>query len=184
MALTENQFTLCQNCDERSQRELYKMYRARIKGVCRRYTKTKEEAEDVSQEVFLRVFKNIFQMHDATCLDRWILKVAINTAINYYHKNKRHRHADEINGYSYVSKDYELILSNLSGEMLVKMISELPDGYRKVFNLHEVQGYSHAEIGDLLAISEVTSRSQLNRAKLALRNRLRAVGVLKYEMNE
>jgi RNA polymerase sigma factor (sigma-70 family) len=74
-----------------------------------------------------------------------------------------------------------LMLSQFSDEMLVNLINELPDGYRMVFNLHEVEGYSHAEIGGLLNISEVTSRSQLNRAKHTLKCKLKEFGVVKYE---
>ena len=184
MPLTEKQLTLCQNYDKESQWELYKLYKGRIMGVCRRYTKTKEEAEDVFQEVFMRVFQNMFQLNDIKHLEQWILKVAVNTAVNYYHKNKRHEHAEEHNGYQHQNEDYELILSQFSDEMLIKMISELPDGYRLVFNLYEMEGYSHAEIGELLNISEVTSRSRLNRAKQTLKSKLSSFGVLKYEKYE
>jgi len=184
MTLTKQQLTLCQNHDKKSQWELYKLFSARIMGVCRRYTKNKEEAEDVFQEVFIRVFQNIFQLTDVRRLEQWMLKVAVNTAVNYYHKNKRHEHAAEKNGYHHQNEEYELILSHFTDEMLIKMISELPDGYRVVFNLHEVEGYSHAEIGELLNISEVTSRSQLNRAKQTLKNKLKGFGVLKYEKYE
>ena len=153
-------------------------------GVCKRYTKNKEEAENVFQEVFIRVFQNIFQLSDIKHLEQWILKVAVNTAVTYCQKNKRHEHAEECNAYHHRNEDYELILSQFSDEMLIKMISELPDGYRMVFNLHEVEGYSHAQIGELLNISEVTSRSQLNRAKQTLKNKLSSFGVLKYEKYE
>jgi RNA polymerase sigma-70 factor (ECF subfamily) len=153
-------------------------------GLCRRYTKNKEEAEDVYQEIFIRVFQNISQLKELDHLEQWIKKIAINTAVNYYHKNKRHNHAEERNGYHHENGDYSLILSQFSDEMLIRMINELPDGYRIVFNLHEVEGYSHGEIGELLNISEATSRSQLNRAKQALKNKLKNIGVLKYERYE
>lgn len=87
----------------------------------------------------------------------------------------------EHNGFSHSNDDYELILSHFSDEQLIALINNLPDGYRLVFNLYEVEGYSHAEIAALLNISEVTSRSQLNRAKQTLKNKLKAVGVLRYE---
>ena len=150
-------------------------------GLCRRYTRNKEEAEDVFQETFIRVFQNIRQLQDISHLEQWICKVTVNAAVNYYHKHKRHTHENERNGFKHHNSDYELILSQFTDEMLIKLINDLPDGYRMVFNLHEVEGYSHAEIGDMLNISEVTSRSQLNRAKQALKEKLKAFGIWKYE---
>lgn len=181
MPLTKKQLSLCQLNDEKSLRELYTLYKAQIMGVCRRYTKNKEAAEDVFQEVFIRVFQNLKQLKDTERLEQWIIRIAVNTAVNYYHKNKNHQHSEEHNGYHHQNEDYELILSHFSDEMLIRLINELPDGYRMVFNMHEVEGYSHAEIGELLQISEVTSRSQLNRAKQTLKNKLKAFGIVKYE---
>lgn len=181
MSLTEKQLTLCQNNDAKAQLDLYEYYKKRIMGLCRRYTKNKEEAEDVFQEVFIRVFQNIPQLNDYGRIDQWVLRIAVNTSVNYYHKNKRHEHDEERNGYHHQNEDYELILSQFTDEMLISLINELPDGYRMVFNLHEVEGYSHVEIGEMLNISEVTSRSQLNRAKHVLKSKLRALGVQKYE---
>ena len=150
-------------------------------GLCRRYTKNTEEAEDVFQEVFIRVFQNISQLNDHERMDQWIMRLAVNTAVNFYHKNKRHRHDAERNGYHHYNGDYELILSQFSDEMLINLINELPDGYRVVFNLHEIEGYSHAEISRLIGIPEVTCRSKLNRAKQVLKGKLKALGVVKYE---
>ena len=184
MPLTNKQLALCQMNDAKAQWELYECYKKRIMGMCRRYTKNREEAEDVFQEVFIRVYQNISQLNDHTRLDQWIMRIAVNTAVNYYHKNKRHRHDEERNGYHHQNDEYDLILSQFSDEMLINLINQLPDGYRMVFNLHEVEGYNHAEIGELLHISEVTSRSQLNRAKHVLKSKLKALGVLKYERYE
>jgi RNA polymerase sigma factor (sigma-70 family) len=184
MPLTEKQLKLCQINDAKAQWELYEYYKKRMMGLCRRYTKNKEEAEDVFQEIFIRVFQHISQLNDYNRMDQWMMRIAVNTAVNYYHKNKRHQHVEERNGYHHQNEEYELILSQFSDEMLINLINDLPDGYRLVFNMHEVEGYSHGEIGDLLKISEVTSRSQLNRAKQVLKSKLKALGVLKYEKTE
>src|SRR5690606_13366278 len=114
---------------------------------------------------------------------QWIRKITVNAAVSYYHKNKRHQNLQDITDYDaqHASDDYALILSKFSDEQLVDMINALPDGYRLVFNLYEVEGYSHCEIASMLSISEATSRSQLNRAKQTLKNRLKAIGVEKYE---
>jgi RNA polymerase sigma factor (sigma-70 family) len=181
MPESENLIARCLLKDAKSQKELYDLYKRRIMGLCRRYTRSKEEAEDVYQEIFVRVFQNISQLKNYEHLDQWIKKISINTAVNYYHKNKRHNYVDERNGYLFENEDYNLILSQFTDDMLIKIINELPDGYRMVFNLHEVEGYSHHEIGELLNISEVTSRSQLNRAKQTLKSKLKELGVVKYE---
>lgn len=174
------QLALCQANNSRSQRELYNCFKASVMGVCRRYTGSRQEAEDVFQEAFIRVFQNIGQVRDAEHLEQWIKRITVNAAVNYYHKHKRHQH-DDLNGYSHYNDDYELILSSFSSEVLVSVINNLPNGYRMVFNLHEIEGYSHAEIAKLLLITEVTSRSQLNRAKQSIKNKLKAIGILRYE---
>lgn len=181
MSFTRPQLILCQANDSRSQRELYDLFKDKVLGLCRRYTGCREEAEDVFQETFIRVFQNICQLSDIGHLEQWIRKIAVNTAVNYYHKNKRHHHVLESNGFHHSNDDHELILSHFSDEQLISLINSLPDGYRMVFNLYVVEGYSHAEIAEQLSISEATSRSQLNRAKQTLKNKLKAFGVLKYE---
>src|SRR5690606_2369242 len=170
--------------EPKAQEELYMRYKAKVMGLCRRYARNKAEAEDIYQETFIRVFRSLNQRNDASSLESWIKRIAVNTALNYYHQTKRHNHIQERNGHHYPSEAYNEILSRLCDEMLIGIINELPDGYRMVFNLHEVEGYSHQEIGSMLNISEATSRSQLNRAKQALRNKLKQFGVLKYESYE
>lgn len=179
--LSDISLALCQSHDPKSQRELYELFKPKVWSLCRRYTQCKEEAEDVFQETFIRVFQHIFQVRDVEHLEQWIKRIAVNTSVNYYHKNKRHQHAIDENGFSYSSDDHELILAHFSDEQLISIINSLPDGYRIVFNLYEVEGYSHAEIAQQLNISEVTSRSQLNRAKQTLKNKLKAFGILRYE---
>ena len=181
MLFSKAQLARCQANDSKSQRELYDLFKPKVFGLCRRYTQSSQEAEDVFQETFIRIFQNICQVHDAEHLEQWIKRIAVNTAVNYYHKNKRHQHAIEHNGFNHSNDDYEIILSHFSDEQLIGLINSLPDGYRLVFNLYEVEGYSHAEIAEILNISEATSRSQLNRAKQTLKNKLKAFGVLRYE---
>lgn len=150
-------------------------------GLCRRYSSHKDEAKDVFQETFIRIFQRINQVRDPESLEPWLARVAITTAINYYHKVRRHHYLEERNGYDYQDTEYEQILSRFSDEMIVDLINSLPDGYRIVFNLYEVEGYSHSEIGELMNFSEATSRSQLTRAKQALKKKLKNLDVTKYE---
>lgn len=181
MPLTETQIALCKTRNAKAQRELYELYKAKVMGVCRRYTRNKEVAEDIFQEAFIRVFQNIGQLNNLDNLEHWIIRTAVNTAINYYHKNKRHQYTEERKGFHQTNDEYELILSQFSDAILIKVINELPEGHRMVFNLYEIEGFSHAEIASFLHISEGTSRSQLNRAKLTLKVKLKAYGIFKYE---
>lgn len=181
MQITKELLTLCKKGDARAQQALYSAFKSTVMGLCRRYTRNREEAEDVFQETFIRVFRSIEQLNEVEKLEPWIKRIAVNAAVTYYHRNKRHYyHADYLDVDSQ-NEDYEMILSGLSDTVLVEVVNQLPDGYRMVFNMYVVEGYSHAEVGELLNISEATSRSQLNRARHVLQERLKALGIIKYE---
>lgn len=181
MQLTEKQLQLCKKNDAQAQQAFYDCFKQQVMGLCRRYSRNKEEAEDIFQETFVRVFRSISQLHSADRLVPWIKKIAVNTAVTYYHKNKRHHSYVDYLDHDGQNDEYELILSHFSDETLLGLINELPDGYRMVFNLYVVEGYDHAEIGALLNISEATSRSQLNRARQTLKNQLKSLGIVNYE---
>lgn len=178
---TSDLLTGCQRGDSPSQRKLYEISKSMVMGVSRRYTRSKQEAEDVFQETYIRVFRNIRQVKNADHFQAWIRRTAVNAAINYYHKHKRHAHVNEGEVYEAANSDYDLILSHFTDEQLIGLINDLPDGYRVVFNMYEVEGFTHAEIADLLNISEVTSRTQLLRAKALLKNGLKNLGIRTYE---
>ena len=126
MNLSEEQLALCKKYDAKSQRELYDFFKDKVLGLCRRYTSNKDEAKDVFQETFIRVFQRIGQLNDPKDLDQWITRVSINTAINYFHKTKRHHYLEERNGYHHQDGEYELILSRFSDEMIIELINSLP----------------------------------------------------------
>ncbi|MBT1705004.1 RNA polymerase sigma factor [Chryseosolibacter indicus] len=170
----------CGKGDAEAQRILYDLYKYRLMGICRRYTSGREEAQDVLQEVFIKIFTKINQLDNVEKLENWLIKITVNTAVNYYHHAKRLRF-DSLEEIQAESGDYELILSNVSDEFLLGLINALPDGCRVVFNLYIVEGYSHAEIAEMLNISESTSRSQLVYAKNILKDKLSKAGVLRYE---
>jgi RNA polymerase sigma factor (sigma-70 family) len=171
---------MCRKNDPRGQRELYDRYKARLMGVCRRYAASREEAQDILQEVFVKIFTKINQLDSSERLEGWMIRIAINTAVSYYHRSKA-KLFDDIGDVNADNGDYEIMLSKLSDAYLVGLINALPDGCRLVFNLFVVEGYSHAEIGVMLQISESTSRSQLVYAKKILKEKLNAVGVVQYE---
>jgi RNA polymerase sigma factor (sigma-70 family) len=169
----------CKKHDSRAQRDLYDRYKARLMGVCRRYASSREEAQDILQEVFIKVFTKIDQLDSSERLEGWMLRIAVNTSVNFYRSNKRI--FEDINDVQADNGDHEIILSKVSDEYVVKMINDLPDGCRIVFNLFVVEGYNHAEIAKILNVTDSTSRSQLVYAKKLLKEKLNSVGVMYYE---
>ncbi|OIN60081.1 RNA polymerase sigma factor [Arsenicibacter rosenii] len=172
----------CQQKDPRAQTALYERYRARLMGLCRRYARNLPEAEDMFQEGFTRIFQQLHTLEQADKFLHWMKRVMVNTAINLYHKNqKQGSETDYEAAWDYGSQEHMDILARISTDELLLLIEELPDGYRLVFNLYVIDGYTHPEIGEMLSISEGTSKSQLARAKLVLQKKLKLRGIVKYE---
>jgi RNA polymerase sigma factor (sigma-70 family) len=171
----------CKRNDSRAQRALYDHFKARLMGLCRRYAKSREDAQDMLQESFVKIFTRIGQLHSADKLEQWMKSIVVRTAIDHYNKRKRQEPVYAEVEYDIAGTDYEHVLESVSDEQLIAVINGLPEGCRMVFNLFEVEGYTHAEISDLLQISEGTSRSQLHHAKLLLKQKLNALGVKRYE---
>lgn len=174
-------FELCKKNDSRAQRALYDLFKARLMGLCRRYARDRDDAQDILQETFVKIFTRIKQLESAEKLESWVKTIAVRTAIDYYNKLKRQEPLYTQVDYDVPNVEYEHVLGNLSDEQLLSVINELPEGCRLVFNLFEVEGYSHAEIAELTGVSEGTSRSQLHHAKYLLKQKLNALGVNRYE---
>ena len=173
----------CQNNDRKAQTAFYNLYKGKLMGVCRRYTRTPDEAEDIYQEAFVKIFNNIHALEKAGAVGAWVRKTVIHTAINYYHANLKFQNNTDYDNILLSNNDYPNVLAGLSNEELLTLINQLPDGYRMVFNLYVIDGYSHAEIAELLGVSENTSKSQLSRAKELLRKQLKPMGIISYERN-
>ena len=148
-----------------AQRELYERFAGNMLAVCYRYTKSIKDAEDVLQEGFVKVFMGLKQYKFEGELGAWIRRIMVTTAINYLKKNRHYRSELSFEDESLhpVSDDHPEV--NLSAKELADMIRQLPAGYQTIFNLHAVEGYTHVEIGKIMGISEVTSRSQYMRAR-------------------
>jgi RNA polymerase sigma factor (sigma-70 family) len=174
-------FEKCRQNDARAQLALYNLYKTRLMGLCRRYARSRDDAKDMLQEAFIKIFTKMHQVEAADKLEGWMKSIAIRTAINHYHKMKRMDQVYSTKEYDLPGLDYELVLDNLSDEYLVMIINALPEGCRMVFNLFEVEGYSHTEIAELLGVTEGTSRSQLHHAKYLLKQKLNQVGIKRYE---
>jgi RNA polymerase sigma-70 factor (ECF subfamily) len=156
------------------QKELYTRYASRMLAVCSRYCQTTFEAEDVLQEGFVTVFSNLRHFRRECPLEFWIRRIMINAALRQHRRNAPMLAVTE-NEYPEVVADEELILSNYSFEELLRMIQDLAPRYRMVFNLFAIEGYGHKEIGDMLGISEGTSKSQYSRARAILKAKLERI---------
>jgi len=159
--------------DGRAQKAFYDQFASKMYGVALRFAKDVDEANDILQEGFVKVFNNLSSYRSEGSLEGWIRKTVVNTAINYYKKNAKHKSSADIEMVMIFEKSSdESAIDQISAKELMKTIGELPIGYRTVFNLNVIEGYTHKEIGDLLDISENTSKSQLARAKAYLQKRI------------
>lgn len=163
----------CIENDRYCQRLLFKKYRGKMLGICLRYAKTRDEAEDVLIDAFLSVFTKIKDFRNECNIELWIRRIVINTAINNYRKNLKHYYHGEVENYSDNFDLHTDIIDNMSVEEILKLIQDLPDGYRTVFNMYAIEGYTHQEIGEILGISEGTSKSQLFKARKLLQSKLK-----------
>lgn len=160
----------CQRESPKHQRALYERYHRLMLGVCLRYTDNRDDAQDILQEGFIRVFKHIKTFRKQGSFEGWVRRIMIHTAIEHYRRNSRYFMVD-VKEAGDVKMDAEA-LSSLSREEILGLIQELPSGYRTVFNLYAIEGYTHQEIGEMLNISDGTSKSQLSRAKRLLQQKL------------
>lgn len=151
-----------------AQRALYEQFAEGMLGICYRYTKSVADAEDVLQEGFIKVFRNLHQFKFEGELGGWIRRIMVNTAINYLKKNSRYQAELAYTDIGLHPVSAENPEFHLNAKELAELIRQLPTGYQTIFNLHAVEGFSHVEIGKLLGINEGTSRSQYARARALL----------------
>jgi RNA polymerase sigma factor (sigma-70 family) len=142
--------------------------------ICRRYAGDRHEAEDMLQEAFINIFKNINQYKSLGSFEGWIRRITVNASIQVLQKRKI-RFAEIKNVPFEPESSDNSVLSNLDAEDLLKVISQLPDGYRTVFNLYVVEGYAHEEIAQMMKIEVATSRSQLSKARAMLRGKINSL---------
>lgn len=157
--------------DRLAQKDIFNMYAGKMMAICCRYSRHRLEAEDILQDAFVKVFKHMEEFEHLGSFEGWIRRIIINTAIK---NNQKKSFSHEEIGLDHIKEDSAgpEVFSALSEEELIKLISSLPDGYRMVFNLFAIEGFSHKEIGDLLGIEESTSRSQLVKARRILQQKV------------
>jgi len=161
----------CKKQNAKAQRILYDKYASYMLGLCKRYVRGELEAEDVMIGGFMKVFSKIDLFEGKGSFEGWMKRIMINESLGYIRKNKAMYLETDIEA---ADKEPELdkLSTALEAKDLLKMINELPSGYRTIFNLYAIEGYSHKEIGELLGINENTSKSQLSRARMHLQRKL------------
>ncbi len=157
----------CRREDRRAQKLLYDRYTPKMFGVCRRYIKSREDAEDVLVEGFFKVFKNIHQFKGNGSFEGWIRRIMVNESLMYLRKAHNFKLTVEVSNIDIKSK--VTVEDELMAQDILNLLSKLPTGYRTVFNLFVLEGYKHREIAEMLGISINTSKSQLILAKKRLR---------------
>jgi len=161
----------CKKQHSKAQKVLYEKYASSMLGLCRRYVKGAMEAEDVMIRGFMKVFSKINLFEGKGSFEGWMKRIMINEALGYIRKNKAMYLETDIE-VADKKPDFDKLSTELEAKDLLKMINELPSGYRTIFNLYAIEGYSHKEIGELLGINENTSKSQLSRARMHLQKKL------------
>lgn len=166
---------LIKNCikqDAQAQSQLYKQYASKLFSLCLKYSKNYAEAEDNLHDAFITIFNKIEQYNNKGSFEGWLKRITINTALQRYRK--------DVGVYDIINEDNIEDVSvdfnddDVSIEYLLEIIQELPDRYRLVFNLYVLDGYSHVEISELIHISTGTSKSNLSRARLILKEKIQA----------
>jgi RNA polymerase sigma factor (sigma-70 family) len=161
-------FQGCLRNDATAQRELYNRYSPKMLAVCYRFGHNREDAEDMLQEGFIKVFSQLHTFQNKGAFEGWIRRIIVHTCINNLKKNKRFNESVDIAFASGVQTREESVPSIVQAKQIVECIRMLPVGYRTVLNLYAIEGYSHKEISQALDIEESTSRSQYTRAKQML----------------
>ena len=160
---------LCKRQDRKAQEELYKTFSGKLFTICLKYSKDYEQARDTLQDGFIKIFQNISQFKGNGKFEGWMTRIMINTAINKYETKVFHLVIDEEH---VEDPEVEIDDERVSTEFLMQIIQELPERYRMVFNLYSMDGFSHKEIADMLKITEGTSKSNLARARLKLKEQI------------
>ncbi len=162
----------CLKNERNSQQLLYKAYYGYAMSICLRYTSSYEDAVEVLNDSFMKIFQKIEQYDTSKSFKGWLRKTMINTSIDHFRKNAKHRSNDELEVAHCMSTSDDAI-GNLSHEEIIGLVSDLPKAYRTVFNLYAIDGFKHHEIADMLNISIGTSKSNLSKARAKLQKRLK-----------
>lgn len=168
--MTEEQLVKeCVSGSPVAQKKFYDLFANKMMGVCLRYTNNYEEAQDVLQDAFIKIFNKLPDFESKGSLEGWVRRIMVNTALDAYRKSKKHQKDVDVDSVSFLLDSNDYTIESMNADDLLSIIKTIPEGYRVVFNLFAIEGYSHKEIADMLGVTESTSKSQYSRAKKMLR---------------
>ncbi len=162
----------CRQKKRRAQKALYDLYHPVLMGICLRYAKSNTEAEDILIMGLAKILDKISDYSGRGSFEGWMRRIMINVAIHNYRQNLKHYFTENFDDLTALDIGFDYIHDNFSVNEIIRTIQELPDGYRIVFNLYAIEGYSHKEIAKKLSISESTSKTQLLKARRKLKQKL------------
>ena len=169
---------LCKKQDATAQGELYKQYNRILFAICLRYSPNYTEAEDNLQDAFITIFKKVEQYNGKGSFEGWMKRVTVNTVLQKYRKQRTFEIVDE--GQIEDEAELEIESEEIPLDFLLKIVQELPDRYRLVFSMYVMDGYQHKEIAEMLGISDGTSKSNLARARMILKNKIEEYNATNY----
>jgi len=167
----------CKSRDARMQKYVFEKFYGLMMGICLRYVSNREEARDILQEGFIKIFEKVDQYDDSYSFIGWMKRVMVNNAIDNYRRSSKMPMSDNEDILLNEGVDAD-VFSGMGYKEIIKLIQRLPTGYRTVFNLYVIEGFTHKEIGEKLGIAEGTSKSQLNKAKLMLRKQIEELNMI------
>ncbi len=162
----------CLKGDKRYQKLLFDQYAPVLLAVCMRYSSDRQSAEDILQEGFVKIFDNLKRFRKEGSLEGWMKRIMVNTALNHYRSNLRHYYHKDVDEYADSISGPSGIREDLYAKDILNIVQKLPPGYRTVFNMFDIEGYSHKEIAKELGVTENTSKTQLLKARKLLRKLL------------
>jgi len=168
----------CKKQDATAQGELYKQYNRILFAICLRYSPNYTEAEDNLQDAFITIFKKVEQYNGKGSFEGWMKRVTVNTVLQKYRKQRTFEIVDE--GQIEDEVVVEIESEDIPLDFLLKIVQELPDRYRLVFSMYVMDGYQHKEIAEMLGISDGTSKSNLARARMILKNKIEEYNATNY----
>ncbi|MCB0525235.1 MAG: RNA polymerase sigma factor [Lewinellaceae bacterium] len=170
--MIEPNLKACLENNRSAQKALFEQLKGKMFALCLRYANSREDAEDILQEGFIKVFRDLGQYSGEGNFEGWVRKIFVNTALQHLQKQRKGPIVVELNGQEFTSESEPFISDEAPAKNITRLLQKLPPGFRAVFNLHVLEGYSHPEIAEILNISVGTSKSQLLRAKAHFRTLL------------
>jgi RNA polymerase sigma factor (sigma-70 family) len=172
--------TRCKAGERKAQEMLYKQFASKMLGVCMRYAVDKMEAEDMLQNGFMKIFKKLDDYRGDGAFEGWVRRIMVHSSIEYYRKHHKIVQVMDVTDLSNEPSVNPAAMANMGVKDLMGIIQQLSPGYRMVFNLYAIDGYSHKEIAEIVGITEGASKSQLSRARTILKEQVLKMEEKKY----